>query len=90
MLILYNTAHEILQPSFSHSTSVMLSRRIMLALLGAFAIGSSIPGPELTYAGNGSFSWAGSNLYFLHGLDADTQSLYIETLAGWGVKVLSL
>lgn len=68
----------------------MLSGRIIVALLGAFAIGSWAAGPELTSAENGSFSWAGSNLYFLHGLDADTQSLYIETLAAWGVKVLRL
>lgn len=46
--------------------------------------------PELEPGGNGSSSWAGGNLYFLHGLDGETQSAYIETLAGWGVKVLRL
>ncbi|KAF2737433.1 beta-1,3-mannanase [Polyplosphaeria fusca] len=37
-----------------------------------------------------SKSWAGSNEYFLHALPASEQKKYIETLAGWGVKVLRL
>ncbi|KAJ5899641.1 beta-1-3-mannanase [Penicillium taxi] len=37
-----------------------------------------------------SNSFAGSNLYFLHGLPANTQRDYVGTLAGWGVKVVRL
>lgn len=35
-------------------------------------------------------SFAGSNLYFLHALPQDEQKAYVETLAGWGAKVLRL
>lgn len=67
----------------------MFAQRIIEVLIGALVVSSlSHPEPKLTR--NGSPSWAGSNLYFLHGLDAATQSAYIETLAGWGVKVLRL
>ncbi|ORY16380.1 beta-1,3-mannanase [Clohesyomyces aquaticus] len=37
-----------------------------------------------------SKSFAGSNLYFLHALPAADQKEYVETLAGWGAKVLRL
>lgn len=36
----------------------------------------------------GSTSWAGSNLYFLHGLSASDQASYIDTLASYGAKVV--
>jgi mannan endo-1,4-beta-mannosidase len=35
-------------------------------------------------------SFAGSNEYFLHALPMSEQKMYVETLAGWGVKVLRL
>jgi mannan endo-1,4-beta-mannosidase len=37
-----------------------------------------------------SRSFAGSNEYFLHALPVAQQKTYVETLAGWGVKVLRL
>ncbi|CAN9123364.1 unnamed protein product [Alternaria alternata] len=37
-----------------------------------------------------STSFAGSNEYFLHALSASEQKTYIETLAGWGAKVIRL
>ncbi|KAG9192100.1 mannan endo-1,4-beta-mannosidase [Alternaria panax] len=35
-------------------------------------------------------SFGGSNEYFLHALSASEQKTYIETLAGWGAKVIRL
>ena len=67
----------------------MFAQRIVAILIATLAVASpSQPQPKPTRSG--SPSWAGSNLYFLHGLDAETQSAYIEVLAGWGVKVLRL
>lgn len=67
----------------------MFAQRIVAILIATLAVASlSQPQPKLTESG--SLSWAGSNLYFLHGLDAEAQSAYIEVLAGWGVKVLRL
>lgn len=39
---------------------------------------------------NAMHSWAGSNLYFLHAIPLEQQSLYVSTLASWGVDVLRL
>lgn len=44
----------------------------------------------LVQRSNSSKSFAGSNEYFLHALPATEQRSYVETLAGWGVKVLRL
>ncbi|OCL09864.1 glycoside hydrolase family 5 protein [Glonium stellatum] len=46
--------------------------------------------PQNPRDSSGSKSWAGSNLYFLHGLPLSDQTNYVETLAAWGVKVLRL
>ena len=37
-----------------------------------------------------SNSWAGGNLYFLHGLGDSDQDYYINTLASDGAKVIRL
>lgn len=67
----------------------MFAQRIVAILIVTLAVASlSQPRPKPNRSD--SPSWAGSNLYFLHGLDAETQSAYIEVLAGWGVKVLRL
>lgn len=67
----------------------MFAQRIVAVFVATLAT-ASLFHPEPEPNENGSSSWAGSNLYFLHGLNAGTQSAYIETLAGWGVKVFRL
>ena len=41
-------------------------------------------------ASNSSNSWAGGNLYFLHGLSDSDQDYYINTMASNGAKVVRL
>ncbi|KAF2657585.1 glycoside hydrolase family 5 protein [Lophiostoma macrostomum CBS 122681] len=57
----------------------------------ALVIALALPGSQSAVLPRGSSkSWAGSNEYFLHALPASDQQTYVETLAGWGVKVLRL
>ncbi|KAI3396839.1 hypothetical protein diail_11610 [Diaporthe ilicicola] len=60
---------------------------VVLAMSLAVVTGSC---SRLEAAKRDSPSWAGSNLYFLHGLTGDQQSDYIDTLASWGVKAIRL
>ena len=45
---------------------------------------------QLRARGDATNSFAGSNLHFLHALPQAQQKAYIETLAGWEVKVIRL
>ncbi|KAI9741773.1 MAG: hypothetical protein M1834_000159 [Cirrosporium novae-zelandiae] len=42
------------------------------------------------FSNNTFSSFAGSNNYFLHGLSVEEQTTYVQTLAGWGAKVVRL
>ncbi|MCJ1440647.1 MAG: hypothetical protein MMC23_001133 [Stictis urceolatum] len=60
-----------------------------------FSIAAALAALTLTVNGaaiskRASNSFAGSNLYFLHGLSADDQANYINTLAGYGAKVIRI
>lgn len=64
----------------SNTTYVMLFLGIAIAATNSFVLSPR----------NGSSSFAGSNEYFLHALPAAERKTYVETLAGWGVKVLRI
>jgi len=51
---------------------------------------TAVAGSVVSMPRQDSSSFAGSNEYFLHALPAAEQKTYVETLAGWGVKVLRL
>lgn len=82
-------SYQVSRPKFLHSAAVMFAQLIVALVIATLAV-ASLSHPEPKISKSDSSSWAGSNLYFLHGLDAETQSAYIEALAGWGVKVLRL
>lgn len=60
------------------------------ALVATLVVASAACSPAPPLDKSASSSWAGSNLYFLHALPATEQAQYVETLAGWGVKVVRL
>lgn len=63
----------------------IVNKAILLLGIVTVVVDSSALSPR-----NGSSSFAGSNEYFLHALSEAEQKTYVETLAGWGVKVLRL
>ncbi|KAK0637849.1 hypothetical protein DIS24_g10419 [Lasiodiplodia hormozganensis] len=65
---------------------MLITSILTTALAGALVTASSSP----TIHKRDAAPWAGSNLYFLHALPIEEQERYINTLAGWGVKVIRL
>ncbi|KAF2678887.1 glycoside hydrolase family 5 protein [Lentithecium fluviatile CBS 122367] len=63
-----------------------------ISVVGALILATAMGGVHCQprARGDGSNSFAGSNLYFLHALPPAEQKAYVETLAEWGVRVVRL
>ncbi|KAI4711717.1 hypothetical protein J4E89_003159 [Alternaria sp. Ai002NY15] len=64
--------------------------RSLMAITSLLGLSTTVVNGLVPTRRQASTSFAGSNEYFLHALSASEQKEYVETLAGWGAKVLRL
>lgn len=64
--------------------------RSLVAITSLLGLSTTVVNGLVPTRRQASTSFAGSNEYFLHALSASEQKEYVETLAGWGAKVLRL